>query len=62
MWTKATIVSRPMGVNDVNLPPVVTTGISGCTISSIFCLRPAAVKILHVVKLRETSTIGADEY
>src|ERR1019366_60323 len=59
---QAAIISGPVRIDDIDLSPAVTTGIRNSAICTAFCLRPATVKILHVVKFRETPAIGADEY
>jgi hypothetical protein len=59
---QAAIVSGPVGIDDIDLSPVVTTGIRLCTIFPIFCLRPATMEILYVAKLYEATAIRANEY
>ena len=59
---QAAIISGPVRIDDIDLSPAVTTGIRNRAICTVFCLRPATVKILHVAKFCETPAIGADEY
>jgi len=59
---QAAIVSGPVGIDHIDLSPAVTTGIGNGAICTVFCLRPATVKILHIVKFREASAIRAHKY
>jgi len=60
--TQATIISGPVSIDNVDLSPVMTTGICLCTIFLIFCLRPSTVKVLYVLKVCEATAVGANEY
>jgi hypothetical protein len=58
--TQAAIISGPMGIDDIDLSPLVATGIRA--IVPILCLLPATVKILYIVKFCKATTVGANEY
>ena len=59
---QAAIISGPMGINNINLSPIVTTRIGNRAICTVLCLRPATVKILHVPKFCETPAVRAHKY
>ena len=59
---QAAIVSGPVGINDIDLSPIVTTGIRYCAICPVFCLRPTTVKIFHVGKFCEATAIRTNKY
>jgi hypothetical protein len=59
---EAAIVPRPMRIDDIDLPPIVTVRIRSSAVCPVFRLLPSAVKILHIRKFREAPAIGADEY
>jgi hypothetical protein len=60
--TQPAIVSGPMGIDHIDLSPIVPAGIGNGTIYAVFCLRPVTVKILHVVKFREAPAIRTHKY
>jgi hypothetical protein len=60
--TQAAIVSGPVGIDNINLSPIVTPRFRNRAICTVLCLGPATVKILHVIKICKTPAIRAHKY
>ena len=59
---QSAVISGPVGINDVDLPPGVAMRIRTQTIISILMLGPSAMKVFYIGELNKTAAVGANEY